>query len=372
MWMRCLCLLLLCQQALNIQIISREVSEASLDINTEPFHHVSGPAKCLSLKDKSKSDSCLVERCTEQCLVREQNNKQQNEREYKIGCKLMQSFFTSVKEKFPQTEPEYLLGSAIDQCWEDCTENYTPCTMGCVAMRDIQKQIMNLVPETRGQSSSEETQEQEEKEEEEEVSSEETELDGSETDSIPVVRSYVLWRPSGANMESVYTNYNTIISIIQEMFGDTMEEGRAGYQDDRRQFSLPGQGYRIAAREEEEVSQADKAKKTLENVYENIRQRFDSVVMKMKSSLQSPKYRELIFYVLLSICCFLILTAIFDILSENRKQRSDEIEDHYLLEDTSIKAKLPTYDECLMQDTVKYKLAVHLEEEEDEKNNEKN
>jgi len=275
----------------------------------------------------------------------------------------MQSFFTSVKEKFPQTEPEYLLGSAIDQCWEDCTENYTPCTMGCVAMRDIQKQIMNLVPETRGQSSSEETQEQEEKEEEEEVSSEETELDGSETDSIPVVRSYVLWRPSGANMESVYTNYNTIISIIQEMFGDTMvEEGRAGYQDDRRQFSLPGQGYRIAAREEEEE----------ENVYENIRQRFDSVVMKMKSSLQSPKYRELIFYVLLSICCFLILTAIFDILSENRKQRSDEIEDHYLLEDTSIKAKLPTYDECLMQDTVKYKLAVHLEEEEDEKNNEKN
>ena len=77
MWMRCLCLLLLCQQALNIQIISREVSEASLDINTKPFHHVSGPAKCLSLKDKTKSDSCLVERCTEQCLVREQNNKQQ-------------------------------------------------------------------------------------------------------------------------------------------------------------------------------------------------------------------------------------------------------------------------------------------------------
>ena len=49
------------------------------------------------------------------------------------------------------------------------------------------------------------------------------------------------------------------------------------------------------------MSQADKAKKTLENVYENIRQRFDSAVMKMKSSLQSPKYRELIFYVLLSI-----------------------------------------------------------------------
>jgi len=171
-------------------------------------------------------------------------------------------------------------------------------------------------------------------------------------------------------MESVYTNYNTILSIIQEMFGDTMvEEGRAGYQDDRRQFSLPGQAYRYAA--PEELSQADKAKQTLENVYENIRERFDSVVLKMKSSLQSPRYRELIFYVLLSICCFLILTAIFDILDEKRRQKSDEIEDHYLLEDTSIKAKLPTYAECLMEDTIKYKLEVNIEEDQDEKKNEK-
>ena len=50
-----------------------------------------------------------------------------------------------------------------------------------------------------------------------------------------------------------------------------------------------------------EDSPADKAKQTLENVYENIRERFDSVMLKMRSSLQSPRYRELIFYVLLSI-----------------------------------------------------------------------
>jgi len=277
----------------------------------------------------------------------------------------MQSFFASAKEMFPQTEPEYLLGSAIDQCWEGCTENYTPCTMGCVAMRDIQKQIMNTE-----ESSSEETQEVDQ-ENIEQASSEETELADSDTEEIPVVRSYVLWRPSAADMESVVTNYNTILSVMQQMFGDTMvEEGRAGYQDDRRQFSLPGQAQRYAATEEE--SQVDKAKKTVENVYENIRERLDSALLKMKSSLQNPRYRELIFYVLLSICCFLILNAIFDILGENRKQKSEEIEDHYLLEDTSIKAKLPTYDECLMQDTIKYKLAVHIEEDgEDEKKCEK-
>ena len=56
---------------------------------------------------------------------------------------------------------------------------------------------------------------------------------------------------------------------------------------------------RYAAAEEE--SQVDKAKQTVENVYENIRERLDSAMLKMKSSLQNPRYRELIFYVLLSI-----------------------------------------------------------------------
>ena len=39
----------------------------------------------------------------------------------------------------------------------------------------------------------------------------------------------------------------------------------------------------------------------MENVYENIREGFDSAVLKMRSSLQNPRYRELIFYVLLSM-----------------------------------------------------------------------
>ena len=85
----------------------------SLDINTKLLQHVSGPAKCLIMKDKTLSDSCLVESCTAHCLVRDQNKRGkvrlngvelvvfncnvQNEREYKIGCKLMQSFLTSVK-----------------------------------------------------------------------------------------------------------------------------------------------------------------------------------------------------------------------------------------------------------------------------------
>ena len=50
----------------------------------------------------------------------------------------------------------------------------------------------------------------------------------------------------------------------------------------------------------------------MENVYENIREGFDSAVLKMRSSLQNPRYRELIFYVLLSM-----------LLGEGLKKRSD-------------------------------------------------
>ena len=57
--------------------------------------------------------------------------------------------------------------------------------------------------------------------------------------------------------------------------------------------------YRYSGTEEE--SQADKAKKAVENVYENIREKFDSVMLRMRSSLQNPRNRDLIFYVLLSI-----------------------------------------------------------------------
>ena len=56
--------------------------------------------------------------------------------------------------------------------------------------------------------------------------------------------------------------------------------------------------YRYSDTEEE--TNTEKAKRTLENVYENIRAKFASAMLKMRSTLQSPGYRDLIFYVLLS------------------------------------------------------------------------
>merc|ERR1711936_870250 len=289
-----ICLSLLCHCVLNVEI-SRDSAEdfgeslESLEINkvkeTPP-----GATKCLSIAEKIRSDSCLVEVCSASC-----------------PGSLDSSQKKIIKKK-------------------DLTS-------------DEQREVKN-----------------------EEFMPEAGNLD---MEKIPVVRTYVLWRPQSMDMEGVYSSYNTMVSLMQEMFGDFVTEGedveRRGYQDDKRQLSLPRYQPGSEALTSQETSQTEKAKVVLENLYQNMRERFDNVALQLRTSLQSPKYRELMFYVLMTICCFLILTAIFDILSENKKQHQEDIEDHYHLEDTAIKVKLPSYEEC-MQDHVKHKLPLHVEQ----------
>ena len=50
----------------------------------------------------------------------------------------------------------------------------------------------------------------------------------------------------------------------------------------------------------QQESQTAKAKKAVENLYRNIEEKFENVALNLRTTLQSPRYRELIFYVLMS------------------------------------------------------------------------
>ena len=50
----------------------------------------------------------------------------------------------------------------------------------------------------------------------------------------------------------------------------------------------------------QQQSQTDRAKKAVENLYQNIQEKFENIALNLRRSLQSPRYRELIFYVLMS------------------------------------------------------------------------
>lgn len=366
-----LCLLLLGYyvSSLEIRRDSGEDSEESLEsleINTEVKEREEGAGRCLGYESHAQTDICWVGVCTDQCSLTNYNTDEKNL--CKFGCKFMMNVFNNVKTKFSKTKPEYLLGNALDQCWQGCEENYSvevSCYAGCNNMNKLQKQrIKTEHSENIDTSSTEETSNwyirAQEKEGQEKKDRGDDESAGEQ---IPVVRTFVLWRPNSADLEGVYSSYNTMVNIMQEMFGDIVTAGeeveRGGYKDDRMQLAVPHyQGY--AALTSEEESQTEKAKKALDNLYQKIRGSFDEVALNIRNTLQSPRYKELIFYALMTICCFLILTAIYDIFCENRKQNS---EDHYHLEDTAIKAKLPTYEECMSHDPVKQKLAVQLEHE---------
>jgi len=349
-----LCLLLTSHHVLNLQIVrhSGEVSDESQE--------------SLEINDNVSSQ---VEVCTGHCLVTDTNTQKKNEADLcNFGCKSMKNVFEDLKSKFSSTDAQYLLGNALDQCWEGCVDNFSAgvssCTSGCDAMRNIQKKIIKTAKiENSEYASNEETLEDFQPE------NFKLQVEDADIEQIPVVRTFVLWRPNSVDMEGVYTSYNTMVSLMQEMFGDLVTEGedveRIGYQDDRTQLSLPGYREGSAPLTSQQQSQTDRAKKAVENLYQNIQEKFENIALNLRRSLQSPRYRELIFYVLMTLCCFLILTAIFDILNDNKRQNAEEDEDRYHLEDTAIKAKLPSYEECMLQDPIKEKLAVHLQYEQE-------
>ena len=57
---------------------------------------------------------------------------------------------------------------------------------------------------------------------------------------------------------------------------------------------------RYAALTSEEESQTERAKKGLDNLYQKIRGSVDEVALNIRNTLQSPRYKELIFYLLMS------------------------------------------------------------------------
>merc|ERR1712154_357766 len=129
-----LCLLLSCHCVLNVQISREEVGGSEQS------------EKSLSSCLETQSSSCLVEVCRGQCLVTDTNNQENKKDLCEFGCRSMTNEFEDLKTKFSTTDPQYLLGNALDQCWEGCGDNFSAgissCTSGCDAMRNIQKQII--------------------------------------------------------------------------------------------------------------------------------------------------------------------------------------------------------------------------------------
>merc|ERR1711915_1001466 len=96
-----------------------------------------------------------------------------------------------------------------------------------------------------------------------------------------------------------------IMYLFQQMdaleLNDEARPARAGWRDDRRQLRIPALHPRASALTSEG-----------EEVYEKVTDSLESFKDRVLETVSSPEFKQNLFYCLLTICCFLLLLALYD------------------------------------------------------------
>jgi len=267
------------------------------------------------------------------------------------GCSNQISTFKAAQAAFRKTSAELLLGTSVDRCWDGCIErsyelDQTSCISGCETMRKIQKKQLSSnkeieQPEAKPVETNELFQEEiDEFKESKDIANSDKKQIQDDTDNV--VRTYILWHPM--DQQHAYQAYNVMMNIVQKMFEemDAMDSNHVGggWKDDRRQLRIPQYQPRAAALS----SPGDQANE----VYDKVVDSLDNLKDKIQETISQPEFKENLFYCLMAICCFLLLSALYDSCSEDQAPESEG--DQFLLPDKAAIVKLPTYEDCIKAD----------------------
>merc|ERR1719186_1871661 len=339
--------------------------------NEDPQKDFNFKLECIDYINIEDVESCFVAQCAAECVasnLKVPEESQNVPESCSWGCKNQISTFKAAQSSYHQTEAELLLGTAVDKCWDGCIDQFDgsdqkSCISGCETMRKIQmQQLRSKVESNQIEANADVSIESKE------IVNDEQLLDQAEPEQDPghVVRAYVLWHPQ--DQENAYQTYNMMMSIVQKMFEkmdtmDTMDDDKqmtGGWKDDRRQLRIPQFQQRVSALTSQDEDDTD-------GVYNKVVDSLDSLQGKIKETIFQPEFKEFLFYVLMTICCFLLLTALYDNCTEDSTGNTEE--DHYHLADTSTIVKLPSYDDCMKADrylAVNIKDAKNVKDMEDE------
>lgn len=325
--------------------------------------------ECVDFIKIEEVESCFSAKCKAECVAA--NSKiagvsQLAPESCSWGCDNQISTFKAAQAAFRKTSAELLLGTSVDKCWDGCIErsyelDQTSCISGCEAMRKIQKKQLRSNKEIeQPEQKPVETNEifQEELKESKDIANENKEqiLD----DSGNGVRTFILLHPM--DQQHAYQAYNVMMNIVQNMFekmdamdniDDTKQVG-GGWRDDRRQLRIPQYQPRVAAL----TSPSDQASE----VYDNVVDSLGNLKDKIQETISQPEFKQNFFYCLMAICCFLLLSALYDSCAEDHAPETEG--DHFLLKDKAATVKLPTYEDCIKAD--KY-VASDIKESKDAK-----
>merc|ERR1712106_350899 len=118
------------------------------------------------------------------------------------------------------------------------------------------------------------------------------------------------WHPM--DQQHAYQAYNVMMNIVQQMFqemdnmdnADNDNQMKAGWRDDRRQLRIPQYQPKVAA--------LTSAEGEASKVYNKVVDSLDNLKGKIQETISQPAFKENMFYCLMTICCFLLLTALYD------------------------------------------------------------
>jgi len=341
-----------------------------------------------SKEDKTDDD---INRCSDLCMLyasqAEQLDESTRQKLCTKGCKTLFDEFHTLQGQF-KTPPEYLLGTAVDKCMQGCSGEHNSakeslCASGCNNMRLLQKRQLDKVNkeevrerEDIGEKENIEpkkeikTEVSDNKKEEESLKTDHKESDlvikndkesqdiinkavediinnpSMEENQVPHHWTYVLWRPKMTLDEDPFQSYVRMVNMINTMLDSANideDQGRKnpGWRDDRMQLNFPSlSSSRNAAalRDGEEGDFYDKVSESLESIKD-----------KVEATFADPGFRDDMYYVLIGLCGFLLLTTAFNSIFHKKEDRDND-EDHYYLHGAASKAKLPSYEDCLKAD----------------------
>jgi len=325
--------------------------------------------KCLSIINSNDIRSCVIEMCSKNCANFEET-EENVERKCKYGCKLQADAFLKAQIDYPMTPPKNLLGQALDRCWEDCNGMHLPsiselssCTRGCNEMRKLQN--IHLTASNDDWMESNESGEQSKESE--------TMIKTNDEGEGPVIRTYVLYK--NVDVDDMLGGqqdefYQSLVNIVNNMFSyiDYMDQDQEaflqnindckGYKNDRQQLRLPNVMQQALRQSDMDYSDQKKQSHN-EGWFENLKKTIKHSTDDVKRVFSSPVTRDMLFYLFVGVSAFMLLTAMLDLCQPESRKNEDGNEDCF--DGEMVKARLPTYEECMEAQHLKYNLQVDLD-----------
>merc|ERR1711862_671964 len=239
----------------------------------------------------------------------------------------------------------------------------TSCTTGCNQMRKLQKQKVANEEHLSSEESNESSEPDNQPIRREQAASSTNQKTESDSD-VPVVRTYVLWRNFDTN--NVFGDREYFYKSVMKMMGSLFEniesldddnydynDDVGGYKNDREQLNIPT--IQKSQRWFSPLSQSPEA--TSDRWMEDVKTEASKIVQQMKTTLQSPQTREILYYVLVVTSACMLLTAMLDICQIKKTKPQLNLEEEYYSDEGLTKTKLPTYEQCMLgSEPCKYNL----------------